>query len=137
MAAGQVRFRYRHMAFLGPESIAAAEASECAAEQGRFWDFHDRLFAEQQGRDRGAYSTANLKGFAADLRLDSQAFNSCVDSGAAAARVKAETEEGRQKGVSRTPTLFVNGRKLEGVPSYEELLRTIQTALVPAPSTAR
>lgn len=132
-----MRVRYRHLAFLGPESTAAAAASECAAEQGKFWEFHDRLFAEQSGRDRGAFSRVNLKRHAADLGLEPMSFNACVDNDVAAARVKAETEEGRRKGVTRTPTLFVNGRKIEGVPSYEDLLQAIQTALLPVPSVGR
>ena len=132
-----MRVRYRHLAFLGPESTAAAEASECAAEQGKFWEFHDRLFAEQNGRDQGTFSTANLKRYGADLGLDQAAFNTCVDTGLTAARVKAETEEGRRKGVTRTPTLFINGRKIEGVPSYEDLLQSIQTTLLPVPPVGR
>lgn len=98
---------------------------------------HDRLFAEQSGRDQGAFSKANVKRHAADLGLDLTTFDSCMNNGLAAPRVHAETEAGRQKGVMRTPTLFVNGRKIEGVPSYEDLLQAIQTALPPVPSVAR
>ena len=132
-----MRVRYRHLAFLGPESTYAAEASECAALQGQFWEYHDRLFAEQRGRNQGAFSKPNLKRFGADLGLEQASFNACVDGGLTSARVTAETEAGRQKGVARTPTLFVNGRKIEGVPSFEVLLEAIQTALVPAPSVRR
>ena len=122
------------MTVLGRESTLAAQASECAAEQGQFWAYRDRLFAEQRGRDRGAFSTPNLKRFGADLGLDQGAFSACVENDLAAARVRAEVEEGRRKGVVGTPTLFVNGRKIEGVPSFEDLLHAIQTALVPPPS---
>ena len=123
------------MAFLGPESTYAAEASECAADQSKFWELHDRLFAEQKGRNQGAFSKANLKRYGAELGLDQASFNACVDDGLMAARVQADTEAGRQKGVTRTPTLFVNGRKLEGVPRFEELLHAVGTALLPVPST--
>lgn len=135
VAEGRARVRYRHMAFLGLESVYAAQASECAAEQGRFWPFHDRLYAEQRGRDQGAFSKASLKRYGAEIGLDQAAFNSCVDHELAAARVKAEVAEGKQKGVARTPTLILNGRKIEGVPAFEDLLRVIQAAQVPAPNT--
>lgn len=125
------------MAFLGPESIYAAEASECAAEQGAFWTYRNRLFAEQRGRDQGAFSKANLKRYGADLGLDQASFNSCVDKSLAAARVQAETEAGRQKGVARTPTLFVNGRKIEGIPVFEDLLRGAGMTPLPIASVAR
>lgn len=134
VAEERARVRYRHLAFLGEESTYAAEAAECSAQQGRFWEYHDRLFAEQRGRNQGTFSKGNLKQLGAEIGLDTTAFNTCVDTGTMAARVKAELEEGRQLGVTRTPTLFVNGRKIEGVPSFEDLLRTVQAALVPVPS---
>lgn len=126
---GKVRVVWRHMAFLGQESIRAAEASECAAEQGQFWAYHDKLFAEQTGENRGAFSTSNLKRFAAELGLQTDAFNACLDQGRYTQQVRAETEEGRRKGVRATPTLFINDRKVfEGVPSFEQLRQAIEAA---------
>src|SRR6185295_12416732 len=61
VSRGQVKIVYRHFAFLGPESQWAAEASECADEEGKFWEFHDRLFASQAGENRGTFSKDNLK----------------------------------------------------------------------------
>ena len=117
---GTVRFTFKHMAFLGDESVQAAAASECAAEQGQFWAYHDRLYAEQRGRNSGTFSKHNLKLWGADLGLDTASFNACVDDDRAVARVRAETEEGRQKGVQRTPTVFINGQKIEGVPAWQD-----------------
>jgi hypothetical protein len=65
-------------AFLGPESRQAAEASECAAEQGAFWPYHDRLYERQAGENRGAFSQDNLKRFAVELGLNGQAFDACL-----------------------------------------------------------
>ena len=113
------------MAFLGDDSQRAAEASECAAEQGQFWPFHDALFARTAGRNAGVFSSTLLKQYAAEVNLDAAAFGSCLDSGRYAAAVRAETEAGRARGVTRTPTLFVNGQKLEGAPTYEALLQVI------------
>ena len=76
---GNVRLGYWHVAFLGEESQWAAEASECAADQDKFWEYHDKLFASQSGENQGAFNKDNLKQFAADLKLDTAAFNECLD----------------------------------------------------------
>jgi protein-disulfide isomerase len=116
---------WHDLAFLGQESVWAAEAADCAAEQGQFWPYHDKLYAEQAGENRGVFSQNNLKRFAADLGLDQEAFNACVDADRYAGQVQAETEAGRRQGVRSTPTLFVNGEKLEGVPTFEQLSQLI------------
>lgn len=128
MPQGKVRLVYRHFAFLGPESVLAASASDCAAEQGMFWPYHHKLYAEQAGRDRGTFSKENLKRFAAEVGLDAASFNACVDSDRYVEQVRAETEEGRRRGVQATPTLFVNGQKIEGVPDFNQLRRIIEAA---------
>lgn len=129
MDQGQVRFAFRHMAFIGEESRWAAEASECANEQGRFWDYYDTLFEEQAGENVGAFSKENLKRFAADLGLDTEQFNQCLDSGKYSDKVQLETAQGRQKGVRGTPTLFVNGELIEGGAEYETLRAAVEKAL--------
>lgn len=120
VARGQVRIVYRHLAFLGPESQWAAEASECADEQGKFWDFHDRLFASQAGENRGTFSKDNLKRIGEALGLG-PSFAACVDSGRHAQRVRDETKVGEGKGVRATPTLFVQDRKIEGAATFDQL----------------
>ena len=119
---------HRDMAFLGQESIWAAEAANCAAEQGRFWEYADRLYANQGGRNGGSYSKENLKRYGSEVGLDSGSFNACVDGGRYAAAVRAENEEGPRKGVTSTTRIFVNGTKQAGVPTWEQLLRLIEDA---------
>lgn len=126
VAEGRARVVYRHLTILGQESVWAAEACECAGEQGRFWAYHDKLFASQSGRNNGTFSQDNLKRFASELGLDGGAFNACVDSGRYSEKVRADTEAGRQKGVRATPTLFVNGNKLDGVPTFEQLRQAVE-----------
>lgn len=126
--AGKVRFVYKAVAFLGVESQWAAEAAKCAAEQNRFWEYHDKLFWSQRGK--GAFSKANLKRFARELNLDAQAFDECLDSGRYAEAVRRETEEGEARGVTGVPTFFINGRELKGVPrSFAELRNIIEEEL--------
>ncbi len=128
VAEGRAKLVWRHFAFLGQESIWAAEAAECAGEQGQFWTYHDKLFAEQAGVNRGAFSKDNLKRYAGELGLDRARFDACLDTDRYAAKVQAETQAGRQKGVRATPTLFVDGHKLEGVPRFEQLAQLIEAA---------
>lgn len=129
MNQGQVRFAFRHFAFLGDESRRAAEASECANEQGRFWDYYDKVFAEQTGENVGAFSQENLKRFAADLGLDKGQFNQCLDSGRYSAKVQQETTQGQQEGVRGTPSVLVNGRLIERGSDYQVLRAAIEAAL--------
>ena len=70
---------YVHFAFLGQESLWAAEASECAAEQDAFWEYHDYLYDSQNGENRGAFNKENLYSFAEILGLDTDQFNQCLD----------------------------------------------------------
>jgi protein-disulfide isomerase len=128
IASGQAKLVWHDFPFLGPESFAAAQAARCAADQNKFWAYHDKLYEEQAGENSGKFSTQNLKQFAADLKLDSQQFNGCVDGNQHQADVQADLAAGKQQGINVTPTLFVNGQKIEGVPSYSQLSQVIQQA---------
>jgi protein-disulfide isomerase len=114
IATGKVRFVFHHLAFIGQESIWAGEAVECAGEQNRFWDLHDRLYAVQGGENSGTFSKANLEKIAGDIGLGAD-FNVCLESDRYLQRVTDDTKAGQAKGVNATPTLFVNGRKLADV----------------------
>ncbi len=129
IAQGKVKLVFRHFAFLGSESQWAAEASECADEQGKFWEFHDRLYASQAGENRGAFSKDNLKRMGDALGLGSS-FAACVDSGRHAQKVRDEVKVGEGKGVQATPTLFVGDRKIEGAATYDQLKAVIDPMLV-------
>jgi protein-disulfide isomerase len=124
-----VLFAFRHFAFIGDESRWAAEATECANEQGRFWEYYDKLFEEQAGENVGAFSKENLKRFAAELGLDSRQFAQCLDTGKYTEKVQQETAQGWQAGVRGTPTLFVNGRLIEGMADYAVLRTAIEAEL--------
>jgi protein-disulfide isomerase len=97
-----------------PQAFKAAEAAQCAREQGRFWEYHDRLFSNQQ-----ALEPEFLKKYAADEGLDAAAFNACMDSAKYGDRVQEQMGIGARLGVSSTPTVFVNGRLVSGAQPYE------------------
>jgi len=131
VSAGQVKVQLRPVAILGQESELAAQAAECANDQGRFWEYHDTLFANQRGENKGAFSPDNLKRFAQALALDTEAFNSCLDSGKYASLVRENTEKARQIGVASTPTIMVNGTTVDW--ALESVRAAIQEELGSAP----
>ncbi len=106
---GKVKFVYRDFAFLGSESLWAANAARCAGEQGKFWEYHDYLFTHQSGENQNAFSKANLKGFAQVLGLNKSQFDGCLDSDKYLDAIKAETKAGSEAGVTGTPGNFING----------------------------
>ena len=128
IATGKVRFIFQNFAFLGVESEWAAQAAECAAAEGRFIDYHDRLYAAQRGENSGAFSKANLKRTGVDLGLGER-FAACVDSGTYAAKVRDSRGAGQAKGVRATPTLFINGAKVEGAPTFDQLRAKVDPLL--------
>ncbi len=127
-AGGKVRFDFMPFSLGSAEPDAAANAAVCAADQGRFWDYHDLLFARQLV-SADAFSAASLKQYGQQLGLDAAKFNPCVDSGAHADVVHQASQEGTSMGVNATPTIFVNNARLVGAVPYEELKAKIDTAL--------
>jgi len=126
---GKVSLVYKHATFLGQESVWAAEASECAADQGRFWDFHDLLFSRQQGENQGAFTKDKLMGFAQELKLDMTKFQPCLQNDETLSRVQADTQEGQAAGVRGTPTFFINGQTLVGAQPYQSFQAAIDKLL--------
>lgn len=128
----QVKFVYRHFAFLSEESNKAAEAVECAKDQGKFWDFHDAIFIseEKDGKEHnGNLNRALFMSMAAGLGMDTEQFGSCFDSQKYAAKVNRDKAEAQTIGVQATPTLFVNGTKIEGAMPYAQFKAAIDQAL--------
>lgn len=129
---GKVYLIYKHFAFIGKESVEAAEAAECAADQGKFWAYHDKLFANQAGENKGAFRPERLKKFAQDLKLDMKAFNACFDSHKYRSKVEAEREQAKGIGVETTPTFLVNGQMVLGAYPYQQFRRVIEDQLARA-----
>ena len=127
--SGKVNLVYKHSAFLGQESIWAAQAAECAADQGKFWEYHDLLFDKQNGENVGTFTKENLLSYAKELGLDTAKFEPCVKNDETLQRVVADTNEGRQVGVTGTPTFFINGRPLVGAQPAEAFQTQINAAL--------
>ena len=122
----KVRFVFRDFPLrnIHPQAQIASEAAECAGEQNKYWEYHDVLFGNQQALD-----AASLKKYAADLKLDTNKFNECLDSGKMQAEVDKDLNDGSALGVTGTPTFFINGQKLVGAQPYSEFKRIIDAEL--------
>jgi protein-disulfide isomerase len=122
----KVRFVYRQFPLtnIHPRAQKAAEASLCANDQQRFWEFHDSLFSDQSKLDVPA-----LKQRAQALGLNTTAFNSCLDSGKQVDTIQKDRDDARRTGVTSTPTMFVNGRLLSGNRPYTEIRDVIEDEL--------
>ncbi len=118
----RVRFVYRDFPLdqIHPNARNAAIAAECADDQGKFWEYHDVLFSNQQ-----ALGVADLKRYAEQLGLDVAAFSQCLDSQKYNDEVNADLRDGLQAGVTGTPTFFINGRRVVGA----QPLQTFQTLI--------
>ena len=123
-----MRFGYIQMTFLGQESVWAAEAAECADEQGAFWAYNEYLLSHQKGENQGAFIKDNLKRFAAELKLNTQAFNTCLDTGKTSAIVAKEATFAQDLGVPSTPTFLLNGQPLVGGQPFANFQRLIDAA---------
>ncbi len=129
---GKVRLVFRDYPLVSIHPLApkAHEAGRCAAEQGKFWEYHDVLF-ERSPR----LSLQELKQYAQDLKLDGAAFDQCLDSGKFAAEVDKDTQEGMSLGLTGTPSFFINGRQLVGAQPLTAFQKIIDSEL--AKKTAR
>ena len=128
--SGKVKLSYKHYPFLAQSSLWKAEAAECAAEQGKFWGYHDALFADKvtaQG-DETTIKQA-LSTLASELQLDVNKFNACMSAGKVTALVQADAGEGEQMGVRGTPSFLINGAPLVGAQPYEAFKQAIDAAL--------
>lgn len=106
---GQTRYVFRHYPLTFHQNAQkAAEAAECAGEQDMFWEMHDEIYANQEN-----ITVADLKGYAVGLGLNTSDFDSCLDSEAKKDVVQSDFNLGETVGVAGTPTIFVNGRKVE------------------------
>jgi protein-disulfide isomerase len=138
-AAGLVQIEFRNFAVTGGnlpkevnEATLAAEAAECANDQGRYWEYHYKLYAEQEGENQGAFRPERLKQFAAELELNQQEFDACLDSHRHIDLIEREREEAASLGARGTPTLVINGQMVPGYLPFDRFQPLIEDALAKA-----
>jgi len=112
-----------------PNSMPAALAARCAGNQDAYWEMHNWLLTNQSAWGRESDPTGVFVDQAGSMGLDAGQFEACVEEERPMERIRASRAYGQQVGVNATPTIFVNGRKLPGVPNYETLAKVIEAEL--------
>jgi protein-disulfide isomerase len=127
---GKIRFVFHQFAFIGPESQRAASASTCAGDQGKFWPYHDLLYAEQAPENSGALTTDRLLELGRRVGLTDDRFTSCVRDDRYVPWVRQVTDEGSRRGVNGTPALFLNDKELplDQIQTPQDLERVVNRA---------
>lgn len=139
---GTLRIEARDIAFLGTgnpdESLELAAGAACAAEQDRYWRFHDYVYWNQGRENKGDHSSAFIERIADASGADLTAWLACFARDDIRAAIRAETTAAQGKGVNSTPTLVINGQSMVGVPNYDVLAARIRelTGGSPLPSAA-
>jgi protein-disulfide isomerase len=125
---GRIRFEYHPIAFIGPESVAAANAAEAAGDEGKFWAYHDLLFADQAPENSGALTTDRLLELGRQLGVTSQQFQQKVRDGTYDNWIRQVTDQSSQRGVVQTPTVLVNGRQVDAALTAQGLQAAVNAA---------
>jgi protein-disulfide isomerase len=129
---GQVKFSFKHFPFLSEQSGIAAQAAECAAQQDRFWDYHEMLYKEREKAGQLAVTKETLIEFAGQFPLDQAAFAACLNENKSLSQVQADAEEGQKVGVRGTPSFLINGKLLVGsqpLAAFEKAIADAQAAV--------
>ena len=140
---GKVRYVFHQYPFIDDfapttESDQSANASMCAAEQDRFWEYKEILFANWNGENLGSYADRRLIAFAEAIDLDMDAFEACFRENRYKERIDQDFAAGKNLGVSSTPSIFVNeqlvlnSQGVNYIPSYEDIAAAIDAALAEA-----
>ncbi len=125
---GKVRWEYKYRVIGGSDSLTANMAAECAADQGKFWEYHEELFRRIRKNGKVAVFPNSLKKLAADLGLDTKQFNQCLDSKQHLKEIQQIDQEAAARGVDGTPTIFINGQRYQGSRSPDAFRAALEAA---------
>ena len=124
-----MRYVFLQFPILGEGSVKAAIATECAANQGKFWEYHDALFEASGKQGRGVFVKDGLVGVADDMHLDTGKFTECLTDGSTVDGLKTDSGDAVALGVRGTPTIFINDVLYQGPRSFEAMSDRIEEAL--------
>lgn len=135
---GQAQLIFRHFPFIDDyvttkESDQAANASMCASEQGRFWDYHDIVYANWQSENKGAFNDERLEAFAKSLGLDMTQWSACFVENKFNDSIQADFQLGEERTINATPSIFVNGKQVVNqnpnvVPNIDDIRQAVLAA---------
>lgn len=129
---GTLKIVWRDFPYLGQESVNAALAAREAQEQGRFWEYHDTLYENQDSVNSGAFSDDNLKSLAEEAGVDPQKVEESLTASEHGAAISRDFEKGQSMGITGTPTFVINGQTIVGAQPKEEFERVIEKAAAEA-----
>lgn len=122
----KVKFVFRDFPVHGDMAYKAAEAADCAGEQGKYWEYHQLLYQNQR---KWISNTTLLYTYAEQLGLNVTAFKACLNSDRYREEVRKDQQDGVKYGVTGTPTFFINGKKYVGYMPYEQFAKLIDEEL--------
>ena len=125
---GKVQYIFKNFPLhsIHPQAQKAAEAAECAGEQGKYWEMHDELFAKQQQWSGQSDAVDTFKEMAGELGLDQEQFDACLDEGKYADKINADLQEGIADGVQGTPAFRINGAEVSGAQPFSAFQQQIE-----------
>ena len=131
---GKVKVIFKDFTIIGPDSVSAAHAAHCAAEQEMFWEYHDTLYNNWKGENNGWASSENLLRFAMDVGLDIDVFSKCMIESKHTSDITTSNQDAKNLGLTGTPAFFVIGpdnkvTKIEGAQPYEVFERIFNSEL--------
>ena len=131
---GKVKLIFKDFTIIGPDSISAAQATHCAKDQGKYWEYHDELYNNWGGENNGWAAPENLVKFATNLNLDETEFSECLKNGKYQQLVSASSNDARNLGITGTPAFFVIGpdnqiTRIPGAQPYEVFTNLFEAEL--------
>jgi protein-disulfide isomerase len=140
VVAGTAKLVYHDAAFQGQrganpaydESVESAAAARCAADQGKFWEMHNWIFANWNGENEGAFTAPRLRSMADRAGVGLAAYDACLATGDMQAAARAETSQAVATGVTSTPTIVINGQAYAGALTITQLSQLIEQATATA-----
>jgi protein-disulfide isomerase len=132
--SGKVKFYFLDFAIVGPDSLTLSEGAWCADEQGKYYEYHNYAYSHQGAENSGWGTVEKVKAFASDLGLDTQKFNSCLDSKKYEPRIQQLYQLGQSLGITGTPTMFIGNEKvgftkITGAQPYEVFQQVMSSYL--------
>lgn len=127
---GKIYYIYRHFPLpLHKNAMKAAQAAEIAGAENKFWHMHDKLFETQSEWSEITDPTSLFVGYAKSLGIDEEKFKKALDEGTHLSLIQKDLQDGNKAGVNATPTIFVNGKKVEGATSIADLTNKVRQAI--------
>lgn len=128
MTEGKIRYGVIQFPILGQASVLAAVAAECAAEQGKFWEYHDAMY-EESTQNPSLFTVNGVEGLARMLGLDEEQYHSCVADGRPITQLQADVDAARALGIGSTPTILINDEVYRQQRTFDLMSAAIEGAL--------